>query len=147
MGQQRVKGQEVTITITSGGELETELTDIHNFEVSLEMDNPTMGYLGRTNDDVDELFKRCSGSMEAHMHSDDWLRLQKKIIDRAQRKTPDLIIAVAATLAMPDGTNPTRVFADIRFGTMATSAGSRADFVNVKMPWFQGEPPINQFDD
>lgn len=147
MGQQRVKGQEATITITVGGELEAEITDIHNFEAVLEFDNPTMGYLGRMNDDVDEVFKRCSGSMEIHMHSDDLQRLQKRIIDRAQRRTPDLVIALAATLAMPDGSNPTKVWGDVRFGTMTETAGARGDFVNVKVPWYQGEPPVFQFDD
>lgn len=144
---QRIKGQEVTVTILSGGELENELTDVHNFEVSLEMDNPTMGYLGATFDNVDEVFKRCSGSMELHMHSDDWMRLEKRILDRAQRKTPALVISIAATLQMPDGSTPTQTFADVKFGTMVKTAGSRGDFVNVKVPWFQGEPPGYQFDD
>ncbi len=146
MATQKLKGQEVTIVITRGGALEDELTDIHNFECSLEMENPTMGYLGQTHDDVDELFKRCSGTMELHMHTSAVARFEKAVLDRATRKTPDLVIGIGATLTMPDGTNVTKAFPDARFGTMVMTAGSRADFVNFKIPWFHGEPPTFQFD-
>ncbi len=146
MGQQRLKGQEVTVTITAGGELQNELTDIHNLEITVEMENPVAGYLGKGNDDVDEVFKKCSGNMEMHLHSSDFYKLQDQVLDRAQGRLPDLVITIAATFFMPNGETVSRILGDVKFGTMVDTASSRTDFVNVKVPFMNSERPKNQFD-
>lgn len=133
MPQQRIKGQEVSILVVTDGVLEAELTDIRNFEYESQLEIKSMGYLGEKGNRKDDVFNGVKGSFEMHLHAQDWWAFKQKIIDRAQRKTPDTIFNISGVFAFPNGETPTVTLPDVKFGPIPTNVPERGDYVNVKL--------------
>lgn len=136
MPAQRIKGQEVQVIITRGGALEDTLTDIQNLTVEAEFEIKSQGYLGEPTNRKDEIFNGVKFDLDAHLHSQDYLKFLKAVRDRAQRKTPDLVINISAVLNFPNGDTPSILIPDAKFGAQPLSVSARGDYVKVKM---QGE--------
>ena len=130
---QRIKGQEVTITIVSGGTVEDSLTEILNFNVEPLLETKEQGYLGETTNRSDDIYNGCRFDLELHLHNQDWLKFQKKIIDRARRLTPDVEFVISATLLFPNGESPVVTLPDCKFGSTPMNITSRGDYVKVKL--------------
>lgn len=139
---QRIKGQEVSVLVTMDGELQAEITDIQNFGITLQLELLQQGYLGETSDRYDEVFKGAKFDFEMHTHSQDYWTLVASIIDRARRKTPNLVFNIVATLSYPNGDTPTVTLPDVSWGPSAVNAPARADYVKIKMEGGVGEPDI-----
>jgi hypothetical protein len=137
---QRIKGQEVSILITVDGEVQSEITDLQNFGITPQTELIQQGYLGETTDRYDEIFKGAKGDFEMHTHSQDFVTLEKAIIDRARRKTPDVVFNIVATLAFPNGDTPTITLPDVKWGPMANTVPNRADYLKIKMEFGCAEP-------
>lgn len=135
MPAQRIKGQEVSIIITRGGELEAELIDIRNFNFEPKSEIKEEGYLGEKSNRHDDIYNGCRGDLEMHIHSDDWLRFMQVVIDRQKRNVPDLVINIAAVLFFPNGSTPSVNIRDCKFSNMPMNVGARGDYVNVKLDW------------
>ncbi len=95
MTTQRIKGQEVSIIITRGGELEAELVDVKSCEFTPQFEIKEQGYLGEKTNRHDDIFNGVKGSLELHIHSGDVFDFIQAIKDRAQRNAPDLVFNVA----------------------------------------------------
>lgn len=130
---QRIKGQEVTVIIVRDGNLEAEMTDIMNFEVSDEYEIKVQGFLGETTNRHDYIFNGCKGSMEMQLHSQQWFLLKKAIKDKARRVTPDTEINISATLFFPNGETPSVLMPNVSFGPLPTNVSARGDYVKVKL--------------
>jgi len=70
---QRLKGQEVSILIVRDGNLEDTLVDIQNFNLELEFEIKTQGYLGEKTNRRDMIFNGAKFDMELNLHTEDYL--------------------------------------------------------------------------
>jgi hypothetical protein len=128
MADQRIKGQEVQVLITSGGAPQSTITDIRSFEVGFQTEILREGYLGETTDRRDEVFRGVRGRIEFHFENQDVLRLIQSILDRAQRREPGLVINVKATLNFPNGQNPKVVINNVFFGEQPINFAGRTEY-------------------
>jgi hypothetical protein len=132
---QRIKGQEVQIIIVRGAALEDTLTDVQSFNAEFQSEIKTQGYLGEKANRVDDIFNQVKMDMELHLHTRDWFQFQQAIINR-QKRLPgwiDLQFNVVATLYFPDGTTPSILFPDVKFGSIPLNVSTRGDYVKVKL--------------
>lgn len=127
----RIKGQEVSLIITSGGDFLDELTDITDFNATFKLRKLEQGYLGQTSNQYDEIFDGADLTFGLHLHTGSMLSdFIPNIIKRAKRELPDLIINITALLAFPEGDR--RVFfPDVKFGPLTQQIGSRGDYMKI----------------
>lgn len=135
MSDQRIKGQEVSIIITSAGELEAEITDVKSCEFAPQFEIKEQGYLGEKNNRHDDIYNGVKGSLEVHMHSGDILAFIQKIKDRATRRTPDLVFNISGVFAFPNGEVKTLTIPDAKFGPTPLSQSDRGDYVAAKFEY------------
>ena len=133
---QRIKGQEVSILIVADTVLQDTLTDIQNFNMELEFEIKSMGYLGEKTNRKDYIFNGCKFDMELHIHSQDLLTFAQQVHDKAQRITPDVVFNITGVFSFPNGDQPELLLNDVSFGAIPFNIGSRGDYVKVKI---QGE--------
>lgn len=130
---QRIKGQEVSVLITSAGQLQDTLTDIQSFNFEAQLEVKSMGYIGEKTNRKDDIFNGVKFDMELHLHKQDWFNFQQAIINRAKRVTPDLVINITAVASFPNGDTPTVLLPDCKFGAQPLNVTSRGDYVKVKL--------------
>ena len=133
---QRIKGQEVSILITRAGALENTLTDIQNFNVEMEFEVKSQGYLGEKTNRRDTIFNGTKFDMELNLHTQDYIPFLQAIHNKAQRLTPDVIFNITAVMSFPNGDTPEVLLNDVSFGANPMNIGSRGDYVKIKV---QGE--------
>jgi hypothetical protein len=139
---QRIKGQETVISIVRDGVLEAELTDIQSFNATLMLELIQQGYLGETSDRFDEVFKGSKFDFEMHHHSQDWVTFNKALIDRARRRTPNVVINVQSTFNFPNGDTPTWAWPDAFFGEVGVNLPGRAEYMKTKYQGGCSEPDL-----
>jgi len=130
---QRIKGQEVSILITNAGELESTLTDIQNFNMELELETKSMGYLGEKTNRQDSIFNGVKFDFEIHVHTEDVWSFLQSLHDKAQRITPDVVFNITGVFTYPNGDQPEILLNDVSFGAVPVNVGSRGDYVKFKM--------------
>ncbi len=133
MCPQRVKGQELSINVVSGGVLEDTFTAISDFESEDKLEIIEKGYLGEKTNRHDEIYNGAKGSFSMHLTTQDFYRFKKKVRDRAKRITPDVQFNITKTLFFPNGDAPTTTFADVKFGPIPEKVSARNDYVQVKL--------------
>ncbi len=135
MGQ-RIKGQEVTVSMNGPDGVEEGLEVVQSFEAEFMFDILQEEYLGETADRFDEIFKGVSGNMEIHMETGKWFSFTEKIQDRASRRDgADGEFTATASFKFTDGSRARIVFNNIFFGPMPITAGSRSDYVTATLTW------------
>ena len=87
MGQ-RIKGQETVVSFVGTEGSEEGLTDVQSSESEFQMQILTDGYLGETSDRRDDIFRGASGSISIHLETPQYFAFARRVIDRAQRRTP-----------------------------------------------------------
>lgn len=142
MADQRIKGQEVSIRVIQAGNLVAEIDSVSAFndEVSLELKEA--GFLGETVNRFDEILNGFGGDMEFHVAKANWNLLVSAIIDRATRRTPDVIFNVVRTDFYPNGDSAVYTYQDVKWGPIPTSIASRGDYVKPKMQFKCEERPV-----
>ena len=130
---QRLKGQEVTITVMQDGVEVASLRDTKNFTLTPNFDRLAEGYLGETSDRYDEIFKGVSFELEAHLEDPGFVTFIEAVRNRAQRRTPTTGINIFATLNFPDGQRVRIVLRDCFFADIPFNVGSRSDYGSVKL--------------
>jgi len=136
MATDRIRGQETSILVTRGGDLEATLTDIQGFNLELEFELKSQGYLGEKTERKDYIFKGVKFDFEMHTHSQDWIPFVVAVQDKAKRNTPTIVFTIAAILQYPDGTTPDATLTDVSFGALPINISARAEYVKHKI---QGE--------
>ena len=136
MTAQRIKGQEVQILIVADGELQSTLTDIQNFNIEVELEVISKGYLGEKTERKDYRLKGIKFDGELHIHSQDLLAFVKQIISKAKRITPNVVFNITGIFSFPNGDTPELMLPDVAFGTIPVNIGSQGDYVKSKI---QGE--------
>lgn len=125
---QRIKGQEVEAILVVNGAPQLTTTDIKSFELTLQLEILSEGYLGETTDRKDSVFKGIAGSLELHVENQEFLKLFQTIVDKARRRTPGTRINLKATLNFPNGDRPRVLIPDVEFGELPLNFGSRTDY-------------------
>jgi hypothetical protein len=133
---QRLKGQEVSILITTGGVLEDSLVDITDFTATAMFQLISKGYLGEKSERKDEIYKGIKFELTLHLHTQRWFAFQNAIKLRAQRQTPNTKFNITAVMQFPNGDTPTITIADAKFGEQPLSVKGREEMVEAKI---QGE--------
>ncbi len=130
---ERIKGQETTLIITSGGAVQATLVDVHSLTVTFQSEVKKMGYLGQKNDLTDDVFRCVDFEFEFHSYTQDWLRFLVALHDRQKRNNPSLVINLATVLFYPGGDEPQLFLPDCKFGPVAVGFPNRTEYVNKKL--------------
>jgi len=136
MGQ-RIKGQEVEVLIISDGRPRASLFAIRSFEITLQHEIMSEGYLGETTNRRDAIFNGVQGRMEAHVESREFLDFFFEVVNKARRRTPGSQINIKATLNFPNGDRPRILIPAVEFGSLPLNFGSRSDYGSVSLD-FEG---------
>ena len=124
MVAQRIKGEEVELNVIADGKVVT-FTDINSFEMASVTETKEEGYLGEKSDRYDEFYKGYTGSFKMHNSTGELFDFLQTIKDRAQRRTPGVVINVKATLNFPSGERKRVILTDAFFETSGIGFGSR----------------------
>jgi len=133
---QRLKGQEVVLGFTSPDGNQAGLENVLSFEAELEVETLEEQYLGKTTKDFDDIFHGCSGQVEIHMKTADYLLFTQKVQDRAQRRTSaDGQFTATATFNFPSGSRARLTFENLFFGALPLKIGGRSQYVSATIQW------------
>jgi len=136
MATDRVRGQEVSVLVTRAGNLETQLTDISNFNLELEFSIKSQGYLGQKTDKKDYIFNGVKFDFEINTHDQSWIPFVIAVADKAKRNNTTVIFTITAVLQYPNGETPDAILTDVSFGALPINVTARGDYVKHKI---QGE--------
>jgi hypothetical protein len=112
------------VAVLADGDLQL-FTDINSFEMTNVTEVKEEGYLGEKSDRYDEIYKGYSGSFKMHNSTGAILDFLEVIKDRAQRRTPGVVINIKATLAFPNGDRTRVILSDAFFDASGVNFGSR----------------------
>jgi len=133
---QRIKGQEVRLTITSPtGTIDAiGQGGVKSLEIEFKTKLLDEGYLGETTNRKDDIFEGVRGRLEAHLDRQDYFRFVQQVTDRSQRRTPaDARFNMIATLQFPNGNRPRVLVEDVFFGPLPVNVGGRDEYVTVNV--------------
>ena len=134
MPTQRIKGQEVYVSVLVDGSLQTRIDSIQSSDFEFELDLNEEGYLGETSDRFDSIYKGVSFTLEGHATNQQFLELTKAIISRAQRREgAPTRVDVAGSFAFPGGDFPTLAITDVQFESIPISIGGRNEYVQFTL--------------
>jgi len=129
----RARGQEVTVMLTRGGVLETEFTDVMNFNTEDMVETKEQGFLGQLSKQFDMIYNGSKFDFEMQVHSTDWWKFKEAVIAKAQRLQPDLVFNISALLEFDNGQSALVTFPDVAFGPLPQNVPAREDYVKVKL--------------
>lgn len=129
----RIKGQEVAIRLSVGGDVQNTITAIRDFNVQLDVELTDEGYLGETTNRKDEIFNGISGAFTVDPESQDLILLSDFVKRRAQRRADaPLSRTINATVRFnfPNGDAPLVLVPDMKFGPMNIQVPDRGSYVS-----------------
>ena len=133
---QRIRGQEVVISVLKDSETVKALSNVRNFTVTPRFSKMEEKYLGETSNRYDEMFDGVNFEFELHMDDPDVLDFVTAIKYRAQRRVggfSNVKINITATLNFVGGVQPTVNLVDCYFEDMPIGFGSRSDYGTFKV--------------
>lgn len=133
---QRIKGQEVRVTVVSpeGTEQSIGAGGISSFELEFKTEILSEGYLGETTERKDDIFRGVSGRMSFHLDRPAYFNFVRQVTDRSQRRSPaDARFNVLANLQFPSGDSSLVLLEDVFFGPLPVNVGSRDDYVEASL--------------
>lgn len=139
---QRLKGQEVSIRVIQGGNVVNELSIISSFNDAVALEIKENGYLGETVNRFDEILNGYGGDFESHLNRAAWNSFVQAVIDRAQRRTPDVQFNVVRVDFFPNGDSSVYTYTDVYWGNIPTTVASRGDYVKVRGEFKCSERPV-----
>jgi hypothetical protein len=132
----RVKGQETQITVSGPNGVEVGLDAISSFEAEIQQEILSEGFLGEVAERKDEIFRGCTGNLEAQIATADYLRFVARVNDRATRRSPATEVwNITTTLNLPGGQRARVQFRDVAFGSLPLNIGGRDEYVTVGFDW------------
>lgn len=135
MGQ-RLKGSDTTMSMVSVIGTEDSFDTISSFEYAIGLELLSVGYLGEATERKDEILKGFSGNFSLHLANGLFNDFQKRVTDRAQRRTPAADqFNLQTRQSFPDGEGRRIQFPNIFFGEITVVNGSREDYVTGTVNW------------
>lgn len=133
---QRLKGQEVQLTLQSPDGTVDDLVDFQSFEAEMDVEILEEHYLGETEARYDEIYNGVSGNADIHVENANFLIFQQAVQDRAQRRTAVTTqFNAVARFSFPNGTSARIFFEDIFFGPFPIRAPGRKEYVQLRVEW------------
>jgi hypothetical protein len=133
---QRIKGQEVRVTVTgpAGNEESIGSGGIASFEIEFKTEILSEGYLGETTERKDDIFKGVGGRMTLHLDRQSYFSFVQRVTDRSQRRTASSArFNVLASLQFPNGQRPRVLLEDVFFGPLPVNVGGRDEYVEASI--------------
>lgn len=139
---QRLKGQEISVRIIQDAAVVREIDSVSTLNEQTMLELKEAGYLGELVNRFDEILNGFGGDMELAVTRANWVLLELAIIDRAQRKTPNVIFNVVVTELYPNGESTVKTYLDVKWGELPKSVASRGDYVKPKLQFKCSERPV-----
>lgn len=130
---QRIKGQEVSISVITNGQPVDSLETAKSLDFTFKLEILQEGYLGETTDRYDSVYKGVSGNVEFHYSNAAPLNLAVGLIQKARRREANTKVNIKATLAFPSGRRARIIFRDVEFGELPFGFSSRSDYGTFKV--------------
>jgi hypothetical protein len=136
MAEQRIKGQEVTVSVQGPDGTEDGLDINASVEFVFDIETLSESYLGETSDRKDELYRGVTGNMEYHMARGSYFDFVQKVVDRARRRSPaSEQFNITASLQFPSGERRRIQVQDVFFGQLPLNVGGRQEYVQGTVNW------------
>ena len=129
-------GQDVSILIVVDGVLQSTLTAISSFNIELELEVISKGYLGEKTERKDTVYKGIKFDGELNPFTEDVFTFAQAVLNKAKRLTPDVLFNITGVFSFPNGDTPELMLSDCSFGAIPINLSSRTDYAKIK---FQGE--------
>jgi hypothetical protein len=135
MSNQRIAGQDTTISIVVDDQAVDEITAVRSFDVTWKFSTKTEEYVGETGPRKDDFFEGLSGRIEFDMEGAAALTLVDIIQTRAQNRGISTRISVKTVLQFPDGDRALINIPNVFFGDIPMNFGSRTDYGRMTLSW------------
>lgn len=139
---QRIKGQEVEMVLTLDGVAQSSLDHVRSVDWTFKLEILEEGYLGKTTNEYDSVFKGIEGSLELHFSSREVFVLVFAFIDKARARTPGTLVNIKATCNFPDGKRARVLFPSVELGAIPVKFGSRTDYGTLSLPFACSEAKL-----
>jgi hypothetical protein len=143
MSETRLRGQEVTIRLARGNEVEATITAITDFTAQLDLAILSEGYIGETTMRKDDIYNGTSGGFTVHNESQELFTFVDFLARRAQRLIPvnESTVNAVGRFTFPNGQTPRLLIRDMKFGAIPIAVPSRDAYVNTGFTYETGEVP------
>jgi len=133
--EQRLKGQDTQLRITSAGVLLRTITAVSSMTLTVKSDILSKGYLGEGSERKDEIYKGVGFDLEFDPESNEGIILLGVIRDRASKRTnaANFKIGVACVLNFPNGQRPRVTIGDLKFSNPSLTIAGRDSYVGEKL--------------
>lgn len=130
----RIKGQEIQVRLTKGGDLVRTLTACESLTFTVKVDILRKSYLGETTDRRDEIYRGVALELSWDAESADVLDILQAIADRASKRTAagDAQINVTFSIAF-QGKRARISVPDLKFQDPGLSVSGRDQYVPFKI--------------
>ena len=130
----RIKGQEIQVRITQGGDLKRTLTAVESLTFTVKVDILRKSYLGETTDRRDDIYRGVALELSIDSESPDVIDLLTAIRDRASRRTAASETQVNVTFSMAFQQKRKRIsIPDLHFQDPGLSVSGRDAYVPLKL--------------
>lgn len=143
MAETRIRGQEVVMRLTRGGNTESTLTAIKDFTCTFDFQTLEEGYLGETNKRFDMIVNGCSGSFTIDLESPDHFTFLAFLTDVASRRVdPNQQQVNAVTrYQFSNGAVGRLSISNMVFDPIALAAPARDAYVNASYS-YKAQVPV-----
>lgn len=131
MADQRLRGEECEVRFVVNNNVIDTVTDVRNFQATVQLEVLREGYLGETTDRRDDIFRGIAGSMELHFENRDVFDVIQSIVNRARRRQPGTKISIKASLRFPNGQLRLLTIPDAFFGEFPINFPGRSEYATV----------------
>lgn len=139
----RLRGQEVSIRIIRAGVVEDDITSISTFNDEDALEIKEDGFLGENTNRFDEILNGHGGDMEIQVSNSKAYQLRQSILDKAARRTPDVVFNVVRSDFFANGDSAVKTYLDVHWGSIPTTISSRGDFVKLKLSFKCSNAPMD----
>lgn len=130
----RIKGQEMQVRITKGGELKRTLTAVESLTFTVKVDILRKSYLGETTDRRDDIYRGVALELSIDSESPEVIELLEAIRDRASRRTSAAETQINVTFSMAFQQKRKRIsIPDLHFQDPGLSVSGRDAYVPLKL--------------
>lgn len=135
----RVKGQEVRVTWTAPGGTVGSLQNVQSFDLELQLEILSEGYLGETTEQKDDIFKGVRGRMEVHLSDPRFFDFARMMKERSQRRLPGAVFTATGVFEFPDGTRKRALIENAFFGPLPINTAGRDEYVAATIEFEAGD--------
>lgn len=129
----RVKGQEVTVSVQQDGVVGPSINAVKQASLSWNFEKLEEGYLGETSNRYDTVFNGVSGDLEFHIDHSAIFNMIEAILNRARRREPGISLTIKMKVTMGDGRVVMLAIPDPAWGEIPMSIGGRKEYVSFKL--------------